>query len=538
MKLKIKIFLQSVLLMLLLFVIVFSLLSFNLMNIHREYSIKSSQVETIALAIHYEKLILLHEYSELETLLQLTVDNIPIYEYIFIEDRGVPISHTFSKGVPLVLFNLHDGFDNGSMVNQFQDQNDDIFYDIEVKGKKTDTIFHYGISQNEIDKEAYIWLSSLAVAFSLVFLASVFLSYNFATIITRKEMKKSIELRKSQLLLKEGEEKFRTVADFTYDWEYWVNPQGKCLYVSPSCKRITGYTANEFLQDPELLLSIIHSDDVHFVKNHIHKVLKSGELDPIEFRIITKSGKERWIGHLCQTVYNNNGLNLGQRGSNRDITELKQAEEQITASLTEKEVLLREIHHRVKNNMQIIISLLRIHSRRIKDKRLHHVFDDCRDRINAMSLIHEALYQSEDLSRIDFNLYLRKLCQNMSSVYSTTKKDISVNVKACEVILGIDQGIAVGTIVAELIGNAYKHAFFERKKGSVSISMLSNNEEQVKLIVEDDGVGLPEEINLRELESFGLKLTVSTVARNLNGSFEVERNHGTKFIICFKPSGL
>ena len=223
---------------------------------------------------------------------------------------------------------------------------------------------------------------------------------------------------------------------------------------------------------------------------------------------------------------------------NNDITEHKLAEEKIAVSLVEKEVLLREIHHRVKNNMQVIVSLLRIHSRRIKDKDLLHVFDDCRNRINAMSLIHETLCQSADLGRIDFGSYLKKLCENIGYVYSTSKKKIIVKVKVCEITLGIDQGLAVGTIVSELVGNAYKHAFTKRKEGEILISMSIENEKQVKLVVGDDGVGLPEEINLRESKSLGLKLTANTVTRDLDGSFEVERNHGTRFIIRFKASEL
>ncbi len=123
--------------------------------------------------------------------------------------------------------------------------------------------------------------------------------------------------------LRESEEKYSKVANYSYDWEYWVNPKGKFIYVSPSCKRITGYSADEFLQNPKLLLTIVHSDDINFVKNHKHEARKSGEVIPLEYRIITKSGEERWIGHVCQTVYDNNGFDLGLRGCNRDITKRK-----------------------------------------------------------------------------------------------------------------------------------------------------------------------------------------------------------------------
>ena len=145
----------------------------------------------------------------------------------------------------------------------------------------------------------------------------------------------STEDKQTKKVLQESEDKFRTVADFTYDWEYWINTEGKIMYISPSCERITGYTPKEFLQNPELFTRIIHPDDKDIFKNHVHRVLGTNEMEPINFRIITKNNEERWIGHICQSVYDNNGNNLGQRGSNRDITERIQTEEALKLSETQ-----------------------------------------------------------------------------------------------------------------------------------------------------------------------------------------------------------
>ncbi|MCD4680881.1 MAG: PAS domain S-box protein [Bacteroidales bacterium] len=143
--------------------------------------------------------------------------------------------------------------------------------------------------------------------------------------------------KKAEEALKANKEKFHTIADFTQDWEYWINPQDEFIYISPSCKRITGYSPNEFKQKPGLLTSIVHPDDVNIWKNHKHNAFDKTEIDAIDFRIITKSGEERWIGHICQTVYNENGVNLGVRGSNRDITERKLSEEKIIEKSKELE---------------------------------------------------------------------------------------------------------------------------------------------------------------------------------------------------------
>ncbi|OYT17749.1 MAG: hypothetical protein B7C24_01100, partial [Bacteroidetes bacterium 4572_77] len=132
--------------------------------------------------------------------------------------------------------------------------------------------------------------------------------------------------------IKANEERFRTVADYTYDWEYWESPKGKILYISPSCERITGYSPDEFKQNPELLMSIIHPDDINKWENHKHHSFDKAEMETIEFRIISKSGKEYWIGHVCQTIFNENNVNIGIRGSNRDITEKKNTDQKLKAS--------------------------------------------------------------------------------------------------------------------------------------------------------------------------------------------------------------
>jgi len=217
-----------------------------------------------------------------------------------------------------------------------------------------------------------------------------------------------------------------------------------------------------------------------------------------------------------------------------DITHRMQTEKQIAASLKEKEVLLREIHHRVKNNMQVIVSLLRMHSRKIDDSRLEQIFNDCRDRINAMSLIHEALYESENLARIDFEIYLKKLCRNLDNAYKASSKGIGVTVSRCNVELGLDRGVAVGMVVCELVANAFRHAFPDERVGTVSVSLSSSGEDDIELAVQDDGIGLPREIDILNTLSLGLKLVTATALRELGGTIDVERDGGTRFVIRFK----
>ncbi len=265
----------------------------------------------------------------------------------------------------------------------------------------------------------------------------------------------------------------------------------------------------------------------------IEKILGLGDMYSMQFfragtmfaiaTIMMRKGDKLENPALVETYINHASVLLQNR----------RAEEQIAASLKEKEVLLREIHHRVKNNMQVIVSLLRIHARRTHEAGLKRIFDECRDRINAMSLIHEALYESEDVGRIDFEAYLTMLCRNLRQAYDVSEKGITLTVKRSNVALDIDQGIAVGMVISELVSNAFKHAFTKDKGGSVSLSLSGLEGKEVELIVQDDGKGLPPEIDIHNSTSIGLQLVVATITRELGGSIEVERDSGTRFVIRF-----
>lgn len=150
------------------------------------------------------------------------------------------------------------------------------------------------------------------------------------------------ERMEAEQALRESEQRFRTVADFTYDWESWIAPDGTYLYVSPSCQRITGYGAHEFLKDPKFLEKIVHPDEHKLLVRHLKEEIMSIDAQTIEFRIITSSGDERWIAHICQAVYGDDGSFLGRRTSNRDITEKKQGEAALRRAHDELEKRVKE----------------------------------------------------------------------------------------------------------------------------------------------------------------------------------------------------
>ena len=300
---------------------------------------------------------------------------------------------------------------------------------------------------------------------------------------------------------------------------------------------IIGYTLEEISPiSVNTWRKVVHPDDLKVSDELLEKHFNH-ELDyyECEARMRHKNGDWVWVLARGKVVtWTEDGKALLMSGTHLDITNRKRAEERIAASLKEKEVLLREIHHRVKNNMQVIVSLMRMHARQSRNKWIRNIFDDCRDRVNAMSLVHEALYQSEDLAQINFEVYLKKLCRNLSQAHGATSKGIAVTVERCNVELDIDQGIAVGMVISELVSNAFKHAFPFGKGGSVSLSLSGLEGEEVELIVEDNGKGLPPEIDILNLPSLGLQLAVAAVTRELGGSIEVERDGGTRFAVRFK----
>ncbi len=208
------------------------------------------------------------------------------------------------------------------------------------------------------------------------------------------------------------------------------------------------------------------------------------------------------------------------------ITELKRADEEIKASLKEKEVLLREIHHRVKNNLQIISSLLNLQSSFIKDKEVLEIFGESQNRVRSLALIHEKLHRSRDLARIDFGEYLRSLVANLLRSYGIDSNVTTVKINADDVSLDIDTAIPCALIINELVSNSLKHAFPAGKEGEIGIEFRVDNDNGYVLTVRDNGVGLPRDFDLKNSESFGLQLVRSLASDQLGGTIELHSSSG------------
>jgi len=213
--------------------------------------------------------------------------------------------------------------------------------------------------------------------------------------------------------------------------------------------------------------------------------------------------------------------------------ELERLVRERTASLQEKEVLLKEIHHRVKNNLQIIASLVQLESFHANDKSAADIVEDLESRIRAIATVHEKLYESESLMRIDVNDYLQDLTQHLFHAYRPATGGIELTIDVKDIVCGVDTAIPMGLIVSELVSNSLKHGFPEGKTGSIAISLCYVDGNELELVVSDDGVGMPMDLEEIGSETLGLSL-VKSLADQLHAEMRLDRAHGTRFSLRFK----
>ncbi len=220
-------------------------------------------------------------------------------------------------------------------------------------------------------------------------------------------------------------------------------------------------------------------------------------------------------------------------GVGRDTTERKQAEYQIKSSLKEKEVLLKEIHHRVKNNLQVISSMLSLQAKSGKSEEVSNALLDSMRRIRVMAEVHEHLYQSEDLTRIESRNYLMSIINYIRESQLDGNGHVLINEDIERVILDVDMATIIGQITSEMVSNALKHAFPNDRSGTVTISLKRLDGEDVELSVADDGIGLPEGLNIAESKSLGLQL-IDTMATMIKGELLIGKPPGASFQLIFK----
>jgi PAS domain S-box-containing protein len=341
-------------------------------------------------------------------------------------------------------------------------------------------------------------------------------------ITTRKKMEKA---------LRESEEKFRTMVEHSFQGIFIVQDM-RIVYANEAITHITGYSLEElYALSPEKIQGIIHPEDQKVVWGRMADRLAGKKVPSrYEFKTVRKNGDTVWLEMVSNRIEFEGKPAI--QGATIDISDRQQADEQIKASLREKEVMLREIHHRVKNNMQIILSLLRIQSRTVKDKGTREMFKQSQNRIRSMALIHEALYKSGDLAHIDIADYISRMTTHLLSIYREDLGEVDVKQEAEGIFLDINKAIPCGLIISELVSNSLKHAFPDKREGKVLIRMTKRNKGKYSLIVKDNGIGFPEDLNFRATETLGLQLVTDLVLQ-ITGSIRLKKTEGTEFTVKF-----
>jgi PAS domain S-box-containing protein len=294
----------------------------------------------------------------------------------------------------------------------------------------------------------------------------------------------------------------------------------------------------------------VHPDDANLVANEVNKAIAATDPDytrQVEHRIIRRGGEIRYIIVRTAITKDAEGRTVRTHGANQDITEHKQAEElrrhfteeleqqvrsrtqELETSLNEKVVLLREVHHRVKNNFQIIISLLSLQSRDIGDEKVTRAMRESQNRIRAMAFVHETMYSSADFARIDLESYVKYLTTQLFTFFEVRPGTISLILDIKNIFIDINTAIPLGLVINELVSNSLKHAFPEGRKGCITISIV-DDQKGLTLTFRDNGIGFPAGFDWKTTKTFGFSL-IRILIDQLDGTLEQEPSEGTLFII-------
>lgn len=346
--------------------------------------------------------------------------------------------------------------------------------------------------------------------------------------------------KQAEQALKESQQFIQRIADTTPSILYIYDLEEHCnIYCNQAIMHLLGYTPWELKNMGESVLDkVVHPDDLHKVKEHYERVRNinpeacTEDLFVFEYRMKDVHDKWKWF-YSQETVFlwNSEGKVKQTIGAASDITKLKEVETKLQSSLSEKEVLLREVHHRVKNNLSVIDGLLSMQARYIEDVEALKAISDSKNRIHTMALIHEQLYQSHHgVDKVDFSEYLHRLVVNLysSTNFNTGKIELKLDLKPT--LLNIDAAISLGLIVNELLTNAFKYAFPNHNTGLIEVILYKSEpeENQLHLIIRDNGVGIPAGINFQATASLGLRL-VDILTKQLSASLDLSCNVGTSF---------
>ena len=336
----------------------------------------------------------------------------------------------------------------------------------------------------------------------------------------------------AELALIENERKLRAILDQTFQFMGLLSPDGTLVSANRAATDLIGMKEPEvigkpFWETPWWAHSVELQDRL---REGIMKVAQ-GQSDRFEATHPGIDGSTHFVDFSLKPVKDNRGNVVFLIPEGHDITRQKLLQEEISAALREKELLLKEIHHRVKNNIQVIASLLNMQARTVADNGTREVLREAQNRVKSIALVHEKLYQSRSLDHIDYFDYLKKISRHLYESYGVSAKTVTVNIQAENISLHIDKAVPCSLIINELLSNAFKHAFPDGRKGDIWITIQKKGESLV-LLYRDNGIGLPENISPERAESLGMR-RLHGLTRQLHGTIEISGLEGTSITITF-----
>ncbi len=343
----------------------------------------------------------------------------------------------------------------------------------------------------------------------------------------RKDVRNDLEKRERRL---------RFLMDNMIDVITQIGADHRAVFVSPSVERVLGYPFTALLGKTPA--EFIHPEDYPGVIHLIEQAARAGQTSiRLEYRFRSVDGRYIWVESQAMLHFEADGHYAGAVFSSRDVSARHQAEEALRASLREKDVLLKEVHHRVRNNMQIISSLLNHQARLISDAAVLNMFRESQNRIRSIALVHEKLYRSTDLSRIDFADYIESLVVHLFHTLQVDAVRIAYRSELLPVDLDVTMAIPLGLIVNELVMNSLEHAFPQARRGEIFIRLERIGDGRLRLEIADNGVGLPPGVDPRQSASLGWQI-VQMLIEQIGGSLETRSEAGTSVAITFNERNL
>lgn len=357
---------------------------------------------------------------------------------------------------------------------------------------------------------------------------------------------KDISERKlAQKKLEISEEKYRSFISNFKGIAFQLDENLVPEFVHGAVEEITGYSEEDFMSMRVWWMDIVHPEDAATFNRQVMRIKKSPYAHDtrFEYRIKRKDGETKWIHELYQKIPAKGGKPAKYQGAVYDITDKKEAEKALNEI---KEARIKEIHHRIKNNLQVISSLLDLQAEKFGDERVREAFRESQSRVISMALIHEELYHERNMDTLNFAAYLRKLSENLFQTYRLDHPGINLQIDLNgDVFLSVDSAIPLGIIMNELISNSLKHAFPEQKRGEIKVKLYIEEDSEKRLekdgnkeckrsklvlTVSDNGIGIPENIDMESPDTLGLQL-VSALVDQLDGELKLKRDNGTIFTI-------